>query len=319
MIERVIIGPVVSRKRFPDNRVSLARTLLETGAVMPIPMEGNKKVIHMFMRVAPIVTALSFAVPAAAQDSDASALFDLLMLPDIVDIMRLEGESYGETIGADLFAGDPSADWTQTVAQIYDYDRMVDMVRVDFDAAMDGVELDPIIAFFGSDQGQMIVGLEVSARRALLDDAVDEASKDAVAIAMADDNPRFALVEEFVETNNLIETNVAGALNSNLAFYNGLLDGNAFDGALSEDQILTDVWSQESDIRDNTTEWIYSFLYLAYAPLDDEDLQAYIAFSETEAGGEINRAMFESFDRLFIGISRSLGRAAALEMTSQEL
>jgi hypothetical protein len=29
--------------------------------------------------------------------------------------------------------------------------------------------------------------------------------------------------------------------------------------------------------------------------------------------------MFESFDRLFTGISRSLGRAAANEMTMQEL
>lgn len=273
----------------------------------------------MFMRLAPIVTAISFALPATAQDSDTEVLFDLLMLPEIIDIMRLEGQGYGDTIGADLFGGAPTAEWDRTVAQIYEYDRMVDTVRVDFDASLDGVDLDPIIAFFGSDQGQMIVGLEVSARRAMLDDAVDEASKDAFAIAMADENPRLGLVEEFVETNNLIETNVAGALNSNLAFYNGLLDGNAFDGALTEDQILTDVWSQEADIRDNTTEWIYSFLFMAYAPLEDEDLQAYIAFSETEAGEEINRAMFESFDRLFNGISRSLGRAAAIEMTSQEL
>lgn len=273
----------------------------------------------MFMRIATFATAVTFALPAVAQDTDADALFDLLMLPDIIDIMREEGVSYGDTIGEDLFGGPPTAEWATTVAQIYDYDRMVDMVRIDFEASLDEVDLTPMIEFFGSDQGQMIVGLEVSARRALLDDAVEDASKDAAAIAAADDNPRLALVGEFVETNNLIETNVAGALNSNLAFYNGLLDGNAFGGALSEDQILTDVWSQEGEIRDNTSEWIYSFLFMAYAPLEDEDLQAYIAFSETEAGSDINRAMFESFDRLFIGISRSLGRAAANEMTSQEL
>ena len=88
---------------------------------------------------------------------------------------------------------------------------------------------------------------------------------------------------------------------------------------MSEEQILTDVWAQEGDIRESTTEWIYSFLYMAYGPLGDADIQAYITFSETEAGGDINRAMFESFDRLFEGISQSLGRAAAMEMTSQEL
>ena len=165
----------------------------------------------------------------------------------------------------------------------------------------------------------MIVGLEVSARRALLDDAVEEASEDAAAIAAADGDPRLDLVAEFVEVNNLVETNVAGSLNSNLAFYEGLVAGRAFGGALTEEQILTDVWSQEADIRENTTEWLYSFLFMAYAPLEDADLDAYIAFSQTEAGEQINRAMFESFDALFTGISRSLGRAAAAEMTTQEL
>lgn len=273
----------------------------------------------MFLRFATLATAITFALPAVAQDSDADVLFELLMLPDIIDIMRQEGMDYGDTIGQDLFAGEPSAEWAATVGKIYDYDVMVDVVRGDFGVSLMDVDLSPMIAFFGSDQGQSIIELEVSARRALLDDAVEEASKEAAAIAQAEMNPRYLLVSEFVEINNLIETNVAGALNSNLAFYSGLVDGRAFGGALTEEQILTDVWSQEADIRDSTSEWIYSFLYMAYAPLEDEDLHAYITFSETDAGAQINRAMFESFDRLFEGISRSLGRAAANEMTSQEL
>jgi hypothetical protein len=273
----------------------------------------------MFLRPAALATTLMFATPVRAQETDTDVLFDLLMLPDIIDIMREEGVSYGETIGRNLFAGEPTAEWQSVVGHIYNYDVMVGMVREDFTSSLSETDITPMIEFFGSDQGQMIVGLEVSARRALLDDAVDEASKDAVAIAQVDEDPRYALVGEFIETNNLIETNVVGALNSNLSFYNGLLDGRAFGGGLSEEQILTDVWSQESDIRDNTTEWIYSFLFMAYQPLGDADLQAYIAFSETEAGREINRSIFDSFDRLFNGISRSLGRAAANEMTSQEL
>ena len=73
---------------------------------------------------------------------------------------------------------------------------------------------------------------------------------------------------------------------------------------MTEDQILTDVWSQEADIRENTTDWLFSFLFMAYAPLDDADLEAYIAFSQTDAGETINRAMFDSFDELFTGINR---------------
>ncbi|MCW1951432.1 MAG: DUF2059 domain-containing protein [Octadecabacter sp.] len=271
------------------------------------------------MRFASLATAITFAMPALAQQSHTDALFDLLMLPDIIEIMREEGVSHGDTIGQDLFAGPPTAEWAATVERIYDFEVMEGMVREDFEASLEGEDLTPILEFFGSDQGQTIIGLEVSARRALLDDAVEEASKDAAVIALADENPRMMMVVEFVEANNLIETNVEGALNSNLAFYAGLLDGGAFGGALSEDQILTDVWSQEAEIRVSTTEWINSFLFMAYQPLNDDDVQAYIAFSQTDAGGVINRTMFVSFDRLFTGISRSLGRAAATEMTMQEL
>ena len=274
----------------------------------------------MFMRfTATLAATATFAMPVMAQDTDTDVLFELLMLPEIIDIMREEGLSYGTTIGQDLFAGPVTDEWQSKVERIYDYDAMVGIVREDFEISMSDADLTPLIEFFGSDQGQTIIGLEVSAREALLDDAVEEASEDMAAIALADEDPRMVLVQEFITVNNLIETNVAGALNSNLAFYGGLLAGGAFGGALTEDEILTDVWNQEPEIRTNTTDWIHSFLFLAYQPLDDADLQAYIAFSETDAGRDINRAMFESFDRLFNGISRSLGHAAATEMTSQEL
>lgn len=277
----------------------------------------------MFMRfspiAAPILTAITFAMPAAAQESQTDVLYDLLMLPEIIDIMREEGISYGDTIGQDLFAGDPSPDWDATVQTIYDYDVMDAFVRADFETSLEGADIEPMIEFFVSLQGQMLVGLEVSARRALLDEAVEEASKEAAAMALADENPRMALVGQFVEVNNLIETNVAGALNSNLAFYNGLLAGNAFEGSLTEEQILSDVWGQEAEIRESTTDWINSFLFMAYQPVEDSDLEDYIAFSQTEAGERLNRAMFESFDQLFAEISWGLGRAAANQMTMQEL
>jgi len=240
-------------------------------------------------------------------------------LPDIVEIMREEGVGYGESIGEDLFAGPASSEWVATVDQIYDLDRMLAMVEQDFAASLDGDDIAAMTAFIGSEQGQRIIGLEVSARRALLDDAVEEASKEAAAIAATEETERYAQVRDFIESNNLIETNVAGALNTNYAFYMGLMDGQAFGGALTEEQVLSDVWSQEAEIRTNTTEWLYAFLLMAYQPLSDEDLLAYTSFSETDAGRELNRALFEGFDRLFEGISRSLGRAAANEMTSAEL
>ena len=273
----------------------------------------------MLTRFAILATVTTLALPVMAQESETEVLFDLLMLPDIIEIMREEGVSYGGTIGQDLFDGPASSEWAATVERIYDYEIMQEMVRMDFGTSLVGANLSPITDFFSSQQGQMIVGLEVSARRALLDNTVKEASKEAAAIATANNDPRIALIGEFVNVNNLIETNVEGALNSNLAFYNGLFDGDAFDDVLREEQILSDVWGQEATIRESTSEWIYSFLFMAYQPLNDDDLQAYIAFSETNSGAIINRAIFEAFDRLFTGISQSLGRAAANEMMSKKL
>lgn len=275
-----------------------------------------------------IVASLS-ATPIWAQDSvdpdqidqteQIDALFEALSLPEMITIMGQEGTEYGDQIARDILPGGVTANWIETVQEIYDTDRMEDTVRAAFHSALDGADVAPILSFFMAEPGKTIISLEVSARRALLDDAVEEASKEIAAIAMADETERFMLIDDFVTVNDLIETNVVGALNSNYAFYVGLASGGAFPSDLTEDQILADVWSQEAQIRQNTTEWVYSFLLMAYQPLSDGDIQAYTAFSETEAGAQLNRAIFVAFDTMFEDISKALGVGAASQMITQEL
>ncbi|UWQ98063.1 DUF2059 domain-containing protein [Rhodobacteraceae bacterium S2214] len=263
-----------------------------------------------------LTPAISFANVAK---EDVANLFAAMDLDAIVSIMREEGLEYGEQIAEDLFPDRTSSDWPETVSQIYDYDTMRDGLEMQFGAALGDVDIDSLIAFFEGDVGQTVVGLEVAARRALMDEDIEEASKEAAAIAIADETPRFSLVEEFVETNDLVETNVVGALNANYAFYLGLLDGGAFGQDLTEEQILTDVWNQETEIRKNTYEWVYSYLLMAYQPLSDAELQAYIDFSETEDGQALNTALFVAFDEMFEGISRALGLASSQYMAGQDL
>ena len=88
---------------------------------------------------------------------------------------------------------------------------------------------------------------------------------------------------------------------------------------LTEAQILSDVWDQEPDIRATTSEWVYSFLMLAYDPVTDEELATYTAFSTTPAGKQLNTTLFAAFDGFFDGISRELGYEAARMMTGAEL
>lgn len=264
-----------------------------------------------------ISVGLFCAVPATA--NDANTLFEAMGLPQIIEVMRAEGIEYGAQIGTDLFGSQSNASWAATVETIYDASVMQERVQDAFVMSLEGDDVPAMLAFFTSEPGQTFAKLEVSARRALLDDAVDEASKEMAVIAAHEQTDRYKLVERYVQTNDLVETNIVGALNSNYAFYKGLMQGGAFEEALTEDQILSDVWDQEPDIRVNTGEWVYSFLLLAYDPASDADLEAYITFSQSDAGQQLNTALFKSFEGMFDDISLTLGREAARMMSGAEL
>lgn len=277
----------------------------------------------MFRFAAPIAFAATLTVaPLWAQGADpekVDQLFDVLAMPQMIDIMREEGLAHGEVLAADMLPGGRSADWSMAVSAIYDVDMMTEEVRGALGEALEGDDIDAMLDFFGSEQGARIVSLEVSARRALLDDAVEEASKENAAIAMMDETPRYQMVEDFIAANDLIEANVVGALNSNFAFYMGLIDGGAMPAGITPETALQDVWAQEPIVRRDTVEWLYSFLLMAYQPLSDDELAAYLAFSRSEAGRDMTQAVFEAFNGMFDDISRALGLASARFMLTQEL
>tara|TARA_B110000285_G_scaffold161775_1_gene180697 strand:- start:1165 stop:1995 length:831 start_codon:yes stop_codon:yes gene_type:complete len=275
--------------------------------------------IQRTIAIASIVTSSFISLPALAQNTQSELLFDALGLPDIVDIMREEGVVYGAQIGTDLFPNQVSPAWRATVETIYDSSAMHASVEAAFIHALDNQDVTPMVAFFSSDLTKTLVSHEVSARRALLDDTVDQASKDVATVAKFNNTERFQLVDAFVQTNDLIEINVAGAMNSNVAFYMGLMAGGAMDEALTQDQILNDVWDQAADIRANTSEWVYGFLLRAYDPVRGVDLETYTAFSASNTGVALIGALFVAFDDMFDSKSFALGREAARVMAGQDL
>ncbi|TCM77322.1 DUF2059 domain-containing protein [Rhodovulum steppense] len=267
-----------------------------------------------------LVFLLAFPVPLRAGASGGlDTLLEALALDDLVAIMREEGLGHADELADEMFPGRGGARWKAAVMQIYDGGRMSGELRDSLSATLAGADLDLLLDFFTSDEGARIVSLELSARRALLDEAVKAASRERLEEMQADDDPRLELIGRFVEANNLVEANVAGALNANYAFYSGLADGRAFDFDLTEEQMLADVWGQEQEIRDETRDWIYSYLAMAYAPLPDAALKAYVAISETREGAALNAALFKAFDTSFTRISRELGLAAAGFIAGQDL
>lgn len=246
-------------------------------------------------------------------------LAQALRLPEVLTIMRDEGMGYGDDLEAELFPGLGGRNWQATVAQIYDPGRIETRFMETFTSALTAGQVREILTFFQSERGQRIVSLEIAARQALLDESVEEASRAQLNEMMAADAPRLALIREFADANELVEQNVAGALNSNLAFYNGMIEGGAFEEQMTEDQVLADVWSQESVIREETTEWLLAYLAMAYRPLSDEDLRAYLEFSRSPAGQALNRAMFAGFDDIFTTISYDLGRETARYLSGHDI
>lgn len=278
-------------------------------------------VLGLVPLAAPADSGRLWPVQAGAAQTEVQSLSDALKIDKILEIMRDEGMDHGKTLEEDMFPGRGGAAWQDVVEMIYDTGPM----RQQFDAAMakelegDPQALSYMIAFFRSDIGQAALGLEIEARRALLDEATEEAAKVAWEDMQAKDDPRVEMIRRFAEVNDLVESNVMGALNSNLAFYRGLAAAGGFPEELTEDQMLSDVWGQESDIRAETTDWLFPFLALAYGPMKEADLEAYIAFSETEAGKKVNAALFAAFDQVFNRISFDLGRAVARQMQGEDI
>jgi len=270
----------------------------------------------MFLRPIALTLCLALAAPAAAQDA-ADRLLDLVGMPRMIEVMQEEGLDYGADLAADMLPGGTSGGWSSTVARIYDRSLMEQTVRQGFDAEIGDTDLAPLVAFFDSAEGRRIVELEVSARRAMMEDSVEDAARADYLQRVGEGDDRLALVERFVDANDLIEANVVGALNSNYSFYRGLVQGGALE--MSEAEMLDDVWSQEDETRGDTREWLYGFLLLAYGPLEDAALEAYVALSMTPEGRAMNRALFAGFDRMYAEISYALGLAVAREMQSEEL
>lgn len=248
------------------------------------------------------------AMPAtAATEAEIDTLYAAIGTPQLIEIMRVEGLDQAEELHATMFPG--RSGWDAVASSIYNTDRMAATFRTEFDATLANSDIEPLLEFFASDLGTRIIGLELSAREALLDEDVEKAAQETFDALPGDDPERAALLEQFVSTNDLIELNVMGALNASLAFYTGLSDGGGFD--MTENDMLREVWSQEPGVRADTEGWIYSYAALAYQPLSDDDLEKYNELSRTLAGRDLNRALFAGFDAVFNEISFSLGLAAS--------
>ncbi len=258
------------------------------------------------------------ALPVQAERApQIEALLEALKISDTIEIMQEEGIDYGEDVASELLPDADPTSWAQTVSRIYDHDKMFALIADAFEAELGDADLTPVLDYFQSEDGAEIVMLEVSARRAFLDADTEAAAADRYHDLSDTDAWFVNQIDTLIHDSDLVEMNVAGALNSDLMFYRGLTDGGAFE--MTEDEMLADVWAQEEDLRRSSEDWLRSFLAMAYRPLETEQLEAYAAFYRSPEGRELNRAIFVAFDQMYEEISYLLGRAVSQQMMSEKL
>lgn len=253
----------------------------------------------------------------SASRAELDELHDALSTEELMSILSEEGMIQSEELREEMFPGRGGAGWTATVSRIYAPEVLHRTFREAFDAALADKDVAALLEFYATTTGARVSQLEVEARRAIMSDAVEEAARSAYADLREKGSPRLELLEEFADLNGLIDRNVAGALNSNLEFYRGLASGGGFE--MSEDAMLSEVWSREAEIREDTEGWVFGYMTFAYEDLTDADLRAYVDVTATDAGRDMNRALFAGFDAVFQDVSFALGQATSVFSVGDEL
>ena len=265
------------------------------------------------------VAAVLLSVQAAAlrAESAAERLGEVLLLSDVAEQLRDEGIAYGERLDEEMLDGRGGAHFAGEVSRIYNSAALLMVMQKAIAEGLDAAQVNDSLAFFDTELGGRILTLELSARRAISDPAVEDMAADTYDSASAEGNPRVDDIVAFIEANDLSERNVAEALSSNYQFFLGL--SSAAGAPASEAEIIDRVWSQEEDIRESTTEWLQNFLFMAYGPLSDDELHAYIAFSQSSAGRALNAALFDGFEEMYRAVYYALGLSVGRALSTSDL
>lgn len=262
----------------------------------------------------------AFAQSSVALRDDTLAMLDAIGMEESINIMVQAGVRDGRGLEDNLFPGRGGVAWGNVVDRLYAHDTLRNAFYDGFpEDRLTEERVGEILDFFSSELGERIVEGELTAWAAITDQDVEDAANEVYFQRLAEADPRLELLEQFTEVNGFVDFNVMGALNANFSFLRGMSDGGAYENPIPEDMILTQVWQSEPEIREDTILWLYSFQLMAYADLTDQELEAYIAFSESEAGQLYNSTVFAGYDAVFSRMSYRLGNAAALFMTGEPI
>lgn len=252
-----------------------------------------------------LAAVAAFGLSLQAVWADPDQLVDAMGLPALIEAFATDGVRVGQTIDDGFLNGQGGQVWTSTVAQLYDPTRIEAEMRGVMAATLDAEVAAQALLFFASDIGAKVVSVEIEARRAFLNPALEDAAKAAPA-AQAD------AVTALLETRDLIERNAETTVRAQLAFYDGLIatsgQGDAPDADAARARVLGD-----------TEAWLRGYYALIHSALTADEIAIYRAFWDTEVGRAVDDALFAAFGDSYTTLSFGLGQAAGRLLPQSEL
>lgn len=257
------------------------------------------------MRALVLAATIWGAAVAAQADTAADRLFEAMGLPGLIAAFVEDGRHAIPDLDAGFLGGQGGDVFRETAMRLYDAGRVEGELRAAFADLVDPQDARQALVFFDSAQGQNIVALEVQAREAMVEDALEEAAKAAADGADAE-------VLRLISVRDLVEVNTDIAVAARVAFFDGLL-------ASAPDVDTPDVAGQRGVIAEDTRAWVTGYYMLVASALPENDLDTYTAFWETDVGQRVDAALSEAFEQSYVSLSFGLGQVMGRLMPQNDL
>lgn len=264
----------------------------------------------------PVILAQGLSAQQNAQEIE--KILDALQIEELLELIAEEELSFGEDLRADMLPEINAQRWERSLREQIRADAVRPIFVEAFAKALSAQEdLRAVTVMSRSPVMGKAVDLELKARRLLLD-----ADIEAAAIERADQArnlPRYKALAAYIESLDLVETNVAGSLNSNLVLYRELAQGGAFGFEISDQEILSDVAAEADSLRADIEEWLTAYLFMAYHPLTEAEFSELVDLGESAEGRALYHAADRGYEAVFAYNSKVLARFIVARLVGEDL
>ena len=245
-------------------------------------------------------------------------LYDALYLQKIIKTLHNEGIEHAIESGKVYLGQDYDADsFENAVKKIYNLKMMDNFTRKGLIQKLSKEKAEVALKFFSKGLGARVALLETSARSAISYKEVEAAAVQMAKDAKNEDTARYSMLEQNIKDLELVELNMTGAFSAQYAFLSNL---SALDEMpLGNDDIVTLLLESEEEMRQDIVDWLMGFTHMAYTPLSDEELKAYLTFLTSADGKALNLALFHIFNGLSIQTSGDLADVIVSFRKAREL